>query len=486
MEHDLELPSDSLLTAPETVLQLGFGKFLRGFATDFVQLANKSGDYHGRILSVQRKADYRSEIAARQDSLYTLILRGFEGGRIKEVKRIIGSVSRVLVAETDWGAVLKTIRERTVRVILSNGTETGLSLDEADNLNDRPPNSLPAKIAQLLYERWRSTGEEDSDVAVIPTELVANNGQLLRQLLFEQADRWCLETEFFRWMENSVHVANTLVDRIVVGTPVGDDLESDCRSLGYRDDLVTHGELFYLFVIAADEFTKRIFPINLSQPNIRFVEDLVPFRKRKLRLLNGPQMVLTTLGTLLDFRLIRDVIKDCQIGEFTRQTILEEILPAMGTQDEAVNAEYAHDSFARIGNPNIAHRLGGIRVDLTAKNSIRLLPSIRDFIDLRKQLPSRLLLTLAAMLEVVVRGELNDVHSGYLLQKWRLTDSLDRGSLLAFTSETLSYLATQCGEALDVDLVAPEVSLLFAEIRAEGLRKVLSDRYSIIEHDERS
>jgi hypothetical protein len=53
---------------------------MRGFVPDFVQLAHADGRYRGRILAVQRESDHRSAAAARQDTLYTLILRGLEGG----------------------------------------------------------------------------------------------------------------------------------------------------------------------------------------------------------------------------------------------------------------------------------------------------------------------------------------------------------------------------------------------------------------------
>src|SRR5215472_7524306 len=93
-----ELPQRSLLTAPETILQFGSGKFLRGFIGDFVQVANAAGAYSGRIIAVQRDADHRSEAGERQNQLYTLILRGIEAGEQTEAKRIIASVSRTLVA----------------------------------------------------------------------------------------------------------------------------------------------------------------------------------------------------------------------------------------------------------------------------------------------------------------------------------------------------------------------------------------------------
>ena len=57
----LELPPPSLLNAPETILHLGWGKFMRGYVPDFVQLANQDGRYAGRILACSA-----SQITARK------------------------------------------------------------------------------------------------------------------------------------------------------------------------------------------------------------------------------------------------------------------------------------------------------------------------------------------------------------------------------------------------------------------------------------
>jgi tagaturonate reductase len=477
----LELPPESLFSAPETILQMGWGKFMRGFAPDFVQLANQDGRYVGRILTVQRSRDHRSEASARQDALYTLILRGIERGRLKEVKRIIGSISRLLVAEKDWDKIVAAVRNQSLRVILSNATETGLTLDPADRPDGRPPRSFPGKLTQLLFERWRATAGRDADIAVIPMELVLNNGPLVRGLILEQARGWNLGTAFLDWAQSSVHVASTLVDRIVVGTPREDLLAKECAALGYRDDLLTCGESFYLFAITADEFTRRHFPMHLASPNVRFVDDLAPFRWRKLRVLNGPQMVLATLGTLLGFRIIRQAVEDPQVGPFDEQSVWQEIIPAMGPEEEAVNSDYARECLERIGNPNIEHRLQGIRVDLTTKNSIRLIPSIRDFLKLCNRLPGRLLLTMAATLEVVLRGGLEDAHADYILERWAVAAPHSRESLLTFTHEALAHLSAQTHEPLDVERIAPEVRDLLVEIREQGLRAVLARRYALQE-----
>jgi hypothetical protein len=51
---DIELPPANLPGAPETILQIGSGAFLRGFVEDFVQLASIGGDVVRQVVSVQR------------------------------------------------------------------------------------------------------------------------------------------------------------------------------------------------------------------------------------------------------------------------------------------------------------------------------------------------------------------------------------------------------------------------------------------------
>jgi tagaturonate reductase len=474
----LEIPAASVLCAPEKILQLGWGKFMRGFVPDFVQLANADGHYDGRILTVQREADDRSATALRQDCLYTLILRGRQSNQPIEIKRVIGSVSRVLSAHQNWPDVQAAVRKRELRAIVSNATETGLKFDPEDRPEAGPPRSFPGKMVQLLFERWKALGATDSDVAVIPTELVLDNGTVVRNLLLQQTETWKLNKRFREWLQQSVHVASTLVDRIVVGTPRSELLAEECEAIGYRDELLTCCEPYYLFAIQADEFTRRHFPLHRTTPNVRFVEDLAPFRSRKLRLLNGPQMVLTTLGTLLDFRIVSESVRDSHVGPFTEETVWQEIIPAMGEEERKINSDYARECYQRIGNPTIEHRLDGIRVDLTTKNAIRLFPSIRDFMKLRGELPERLLLTVAATLAAALHVELQDVHADYIVQSWSDSQPVSRESAIIFTRKVLARLSESAHEDLDIENIAPRIADLFLQIREWGLRTVLTQRFS--------
>jgi tagaturonate reductase len=474
-----ELPPRSLLTAPETILQFGSGKFLRGFIEDFVQVANAAGAYSGRIIAVQRDADHRSEAGERQNQLYTLVLRGIEAGERTEVKRIIASVSRTVVASQDWAEVIAAAANQQLRVIISNATEAGLELDPADSLGSKPPRSFVGKLTLLLAERWRLSAGQDSHVAVIPCELVQDNGPLLQRLILDQARVWNLPGTFAAWFQASVHVASTLVDRIVVGTPRRDLLEAEWEALGYRDELVDVGEPFYLLAMEADAFVRQHFPLDATLPGIKYVDDLRPYRLRKLRILNGPHMILAPIGRLLGLETVLQAMADPQLGRLLEQAIFSEIIPAMEPEDEAVNTAYGRQIIERFRNPAIEHKLLGICTEITTKTGIRLFPSIRDHIQHRGELAERILLALAGMIMVVRDSAVQDVHAEYIRDRWTSVEVKSSESLLAFSTDVLAQVAEWSHEAIEVSVIAPKVADLLHEIAANDLRNVMAQRYGL-------
>jgi tagaturonate reductase len=474
-----ELPPPSLLTAPETILQFGSGKFLRGFIEDFVQLTNAAGIYSGRVVAVQRDADYRSRAAESQDHLYTLILRGIDQGGLTEVKRIIASIRRVVVASRDWSAVLAAGANPQIRVILSNATEAGLSLDPADAPESKPPRSFVGKLTLVLAERWQSSAGRDSDVALIPCELVQDNGPLLQRLILDQAHAWSLPDAFAAWVSASVHVANTLVDRIVVGTPRRELLETEWEALGYRDEAVDIGEPFYLLAMEGDDFVRRHFTLDRALPNVRYVDDLRPYRLRKLRILNGPHMILAPLGRLLGLETVLDAMNDAQLGRLVEDAIFEEIIPAMEPSDESVNAAYGRQIVERFRNPAIEHKLLGICTEITTKTGIRLFPTIRDRLRRCNALPERTLLALAAMIMVVRDAAVSDAHAEYIRDRWKGVEMKSSESLLAFAADVLTHQAEWSHEVVEVSAIAPTVADLLGQIDADGLRATVAQRYGL-------
>jgi tagaturonate reductase len=459
-----------MLSAPETILQIGSGTFLRGFVEDFVQLANVAGGPVGRVVSVQRKSDHRSAAFLRQDGLYTLILRGLENGQPVERKRIIASISRSLSADAEWNQVIAMAVRPSTRVIVSNVTESGLALGASDAPADQPPLSFPGKLTQLLHVRWQSSGGHDADVAVVPCELVENNGSMLRELIDEQARAWNLSAAFSDWLRSSVHFANTLVDRIVVGAPPPDKLEAEWQALGYRDDLIVCAEPFALFVLEADEFVRQQFPNGEASPGIRFVDDLTPYRVRKVQVLNGSHTILAAVGTLLGLRTVREAIDDRQLGKLVENAIFQEVIPATGLDNEVECGHYAREVLARFRNPFIEHSLVSICSNCSTKAGTRLFPAIRSFMERRGSLPRSLLFGVAAVMLLLRESDVEDKHLTLIREMWARVDDQSPDSVLEVVQRILAKQVEWSREPIDPRAIAPGVARILTEIREQGIR----------------
>jgi len=138
---------------PETILQFGAGRFLQAFADLFIHQANQREPV-GRVVIVQSTGDDRAGGLNRQGGKYHVIVRGLVDGAVVDRVETVESVSRALVAGTQWDEVRALARSPHLRVILSNTTEAGYALDAADRPADAPPRSFPAKLLAVLRERY--------------------------------------------------------------------------------------------------------------------------------------------------------------------------------------------------------------------------------------------------------------------------------------------------------------------------------------------
>src|SRR6478672_8992371 len=76
----VSLPSPEMLDLPERAVQFGTGGFLRGFVEYFIDNANLSGAFNGRVVAVSSTGSGRDERLLSQDCLYTLAVQGLEHG----------------------------------------------------------------------------------------------------------------------------------------------------------------------------------------------------------------------------------------------------------------------------------------------------------------------------------------------------------------------------------------------------------------------
>jgi tagaturonate reductase len=365
----------------------------------------------------------------------------------------------------------------STRVIVSNVTESGFALGSSDTPADQPPLSFPGKLTQLLRERWQASRGHDADVAVIPCELIENNGTVLRNLIREQARAWNLPRAFLDWLGSSVHFANTLVDRIVAGPPPPEKLEAEWQALGYRDDLIVCAEPFALFALEADEFVHKHFSIGKASPGIRFVDDLTPYRVRKLQILNGSHTVLAAIGRLLGLQTVREAIDDRQLGNLVEAAIFQEVIPAIELDDVAECGHYAREILARFRNPFIEHSLVSICSNCSTKVGARLFPTIRSFTERRGMPPRRLLFGVAVVMLLLRDLDVEDTHLALVRELWARVDYQSPDSVLTLVQHILAKQIEWSREQIDLPAIAPEVAGVLLKIREQGLRPTLESYF---------
>src|SRR5438093_631621 len=190
---------------PERVLQFGTGMLLRALCAASVDAANAAGVFSGRVVVIQSTPQGHARAINTQDGLFTLIERGREHGAPVERTRLVGAISRALVADTEWPAVRDVVARPELQVIVSNVTEAGF----------RPDATFPARLTDLLYTRFARL-PDGPPVFVIPTELVDDNGQRLAAMIERLADD--LEREAAEHPRLGVFLRHILFDEIVPAT----------------------------------------------------------------------------------------------------------------------------------------------------------------------------------------------------------------------------------------------------------------------------
>ncbi len=396
-ETAVKVPHAPLKERPIRVLQFGEGNFLRAFVDWMIDVLNEKNLFDGSIRIVQPLPQGMGEMLNAQQGLYTLILRGVEGGKPAEHTRIITAVKDCVNAYTEWDKVLETARLDTLRFVFSNTTEAGISYTAEPFVPGETPKSFPAKVTALLAERFKHfKGAPDKGLAVIPCELINHNGAELKKCILRHAADWQLGAAFAAWVEQHNLFVNTLVDRIVAGYPRAEAPEL-CKRFGYEDNLLVCGEIFHLWVIEGPQSLGRELPFAAAGLNVILTDDQSPYRERKVRFLNGAHTGNVLAAFLHGFDFVDQMSSDSLTGGLLRAMIFEEIAPTVKLPDAEKKA-FAESVIERFLNPFAGHRLLSISLNSVAKWKVRILPSLLDYVQITGKLPEKLAFSLAALI----------------------------------------------------------------------------------------
>lgn len=384
----------------ETIIQFGEGGFLRSFADTFIHKMNEQGVYDGRAVVVQPIAKGLIPVINEQKGVYHQFLRGIENGKVVNDCIRVESISRGVDPYTDFAGFLALAHNPDMRIIISNTTEAGIEYLGTESIEDAPPKSFPAKLTVLLYERFK---QKLPGFIILSCELIDNNGKELLGCVLKYAELWGLPSEFVDWLQKENHFCNTLVDRISTGYPK-DEVEELTARIGEEDKLMNTCEIFHLWVIEGD--FEEEFPLKKAGINVIWTKDVKPYKKRKVRILNGAHTSMVLAARLYGLSTVRECLEDSLVNAFLQKTLFEEIVPTLGNREEDI--QFARDVLERFANPFIRHQLLSIALNSVSKFKARVLPTILEYMDERGSLPECMTFSMAALIAFYRTDETND------------------------------------------------------------------------------
>jgi len=350
------------------IVHLGIGAFHRAHQAWYVERSlEEAGFGPWGICGVSlRHADMQARLAP-QDGLYALATRHEE----RTEWRVIGAVHEVLVGPQDVEAVLARLTAPSTRIVSLTVTEKGyclgadhrLAADHPDIRHDleapEAPRSAPGYLVAALA-RIRAAG--GTPPTILSCDNLPSNGRTLKQAVVDLA---ALRGDdgLASWIERSVAMPCSMVDRIVPASSDADRAEAQAALGGVADEAVVTAEPFSQWVL------ERNFggPMpDLAAVGVELVGEVAPYERMKLRLLNGSHSAIAYLGQLAGLEHVADVMADPALCAYVER-LMAEIADAVPGIDPARIAEYRASLLARWRNPAIRHRTAQIAMDGSQK-----------------------------------------------------------------------------------------------------------------------
>ena len=355
--------------APVRIVHLGIGAFHR---THQAWYTARAGDAAGwGIAGFTGRGPRVAEQLESQGGVYTLIERDRDGDRFA----FVDSIAEARPA-SDLARLVELVSHPSTAIVTLTVTEAGYHLgadgliDPADPdlasdlaaLRDGDPARLRTPVGRLTHALAERAARGGGPIAVVPCDNLPGNGATIRRAVRDiaAAAGW----DAASW---PVSFVSTSVDRITPHT-TDEDLRAVEASTGFRDDAAVVAEPFSDWVLAGD------FPAGRPRwedAGARFVDDIEPFERRKLLVLNGGHLALAFRGLLRGHETVADAMADPACREVLDR-FWDEAERAVG--GGADTAGYRRDLVERFENGRIAHRLRQIAVDTATKVRLRILP----------------------------------------------------------------------------------------------------------------
>ena len=372
---DIEVPSYDRSMTNHGVVHIGVGAFHRAHQAAYLDDCLSAGEKDWGIVGVSLRSKRTREALKPQDNLYTLGVRNTES----ESLRVIGSITNILVLEDNPDPIFTYLCHPSTRIVTLTVTEKGYCVNlatgelirglpeiEHDLINPHFPRSVPGILAEAIFRRRRNGIKP---FTILSCDNLPSNGATLLKVLTQ----FCLErdTELGKYISGEVACPSSMVDRIVPAT-IDSDKHAINLKLGLTDAWPVVTEKFSQWVI------EDHFPLGrpqLERSGVKFVAEVAPFEKMKLRMLNGAHSSIAAIGRIAGFVTVADAISNATIDQYIRM-FWDEISPTISNTIDTKG--YSMELVERFSNKSLHHRLDQIATDASQKIPQRLVAPLRE------------------------------------------------------------------------------------------------------------
>ncbi|MBK1699141.1 mannitol dehydrogenase family protein [Rhodovibrio salinarum] len=353
------------------IVHIGCGAFHRAHQAVYTDdaLARSGGDW--RIIGVSLRSTEIVDALNAQSGLYTLITRGAGGTH----SRIVASLAEARAASRDVAHVLAALVDPNIHLVTLTVTEKAYGIDRTAGDIDETHAAVAADLARpdaptgvlgLLTEGLRRRRQAGiPPFTVLCCDNLPDNGHLLRTGVTAFARR--IDPELADFIAQEVAFPCSMVDRITPAPTAQTRAEAE-RQTGLEDLAAVETEPFTQWVIE-DRFPAG--RPDWEAGGALFVDDVAPYERMKLRMLNGTHSMLAYAGFLAGCVYVRDVMADASLAALVKRH-LAAAAATLEPLDGIDRARYAEQLAERFANPAIAHATYQIAMDGTEKLAQRI------------------------------------------------------------------------------------------------------------------
>ncbi|RMH45414.1 MAG: mannitol dehydrogenase family protein [Alphaproteobacteria bacterium] len=361
------------------VLHIGVGNFHRAHMAAYLDdLFALGRDHDWAIVGaglMPGDARQRARLAP-QDWLFTLV----ELDGTRKDARVIGSM--IDFAPTEAEAIARRLAAPDIRIVsltiteggyFTNAETGGFDAGHPAILADAAQPDAPQTVFGVLLKGLRLRRDQGLPApTVLSCDNLEGNGAVARAALVGLAR--LSDPALAEWIEAEAAFPNGMVDRI---TPATSDAEIRMveETFGYHDAAPVVCEPFRQWVLE-DRFA--LGRPGLEAVGVQFVDDVAPYERMKLRILNAGHAAIAYPAALLGHVHAHEAMADPDIAAWLSALMRREVIPVLPPIPGESYEDYLETCARRFANPGVRDTIARLCQDGSSRQPKFVLPTIGD------------------------------------------------------------------------------------------------------------